>query len=177
MPGLPPDVAADLAHWLEHVVIAERFCPFAARPYRDDEVYLEALPPARDRALAVVYARAAQMDQHPSPETTLLVDAAGALGDFPTFVAFQTLAEELLERHSPGAYVTAGFHPDYRFADLEPDEATHELHRSPYPVVQLLRRESVAFAKTHYDVPALLERNRRRARELGPDFFRDRRRR
>ena len=126
---------------------------------------------AHDRALTAVYKRATQMVQHASPETTLFIDAGHSLDPFSRFLTFQSMAEELLEQHFPKTYVTAGFHPDYRFADVDDGDVTHAIHQSPVPIVQLLRCDSVAFAKTHHDVGAILERNRVRAAELGAAYF------
>ena len=39
-----------------------------------------------------------------------------------------------------------GFHPQFRFADEEPDDPSNGVNRSPYPAVHLLRQESVTDA-------------------------------
>ena len=165
MTGLPADVRAATERWIEDVVIAQSFCPYAEVPYAEEDVLIELLPVPPEAALAVVYRRARQMSSRTLPETTLLTAPVG-LEDFAAFVDFQTLAEELLEREFPGSFVTASFHPSYTFADVEADSPVHRIHRSPYPVLQLLRQASTAFAKTRHDAAALLARNRTRAEQL-----------
>jgi hypothetical protein len=42
-----------------------------------------------------------------------------------------------------GVYQIASFHPDYQFGGTEPDDAENYTNRSPYPVLHLLREESL----------------------------------
>lgn len=165
MSGLPAAVRAATERWIEGVVIARSFCPFAAAPYAEDDVLLEALPGALDADLQAVYRRAAQMCDNALPETTLLL-APDAYASFESFLEFQSAAEALLDLEFPGRFVTASFHPAYTFAELDANSPVHRIHRAPYPTLQLLRQRSVAFAKTRHDVAAVLERNRERATEL-----------
>ncbi len=171
MPAVDRELVLGLTRaWIEEVVIAHRLCPFAARPYDEDDVLLEILPLDRASALAAVYRRAAQMASAALPETTLLIGPAG-LESLAAFGAFQETAERLLEESFPDVFVTASFHPRYTFAEVDPSDASHYVHRSPYPVLQLLRKGQVAFAKTRYDVAALLNRNSATAARLGSAFF------
>lgn len=165
MPALPDDVRAATDRWVSDVVITQDFCPFAAGPYAGGNVLLEALPSDREEALQTVFRRAAQMHEHRLPETTLLVAASG-FDDFTDFITFESIAEALVEHAFAAHFVTASFHPRYTFAGLASDSPVHEIHRAPYPVLQLLRRRSVAFAKTQHNVDQVLERNRARAERL-----------
>lgn len=152
-------------------MIGQQFCPFAAQPYEEEEVLLELVPQDQAEALGVVYKRAAQMAAASLPATSLMVSPDG-LREFSVFLAFLEAAELLIEEAFPDRFVTASFHPDYTFAGLPADDAGHWVHRSPYAVLQLLRREQVAFAKKHVDIPGLLLRNSTVAAELGAAFFR-----
>jgi len=40
----------------------------------------------------------------------------------------------------------ASFHPQYQFAGMQPDDIENYTNRSPYPMMHLLREESVAQA-------------------------------
>jgi hypothetical protein len=42
-----------------------------------------------------------------------------------------------------GIYQIASFHPDYQFGGTEPDDAENYTNRSPYPILHLLREESL----------------------------------
>ncbi len=166
------DAALDATRaWVERVVIAHSLCPFAVVPYEADDVLFETLPTDPTAALSAIYRRASQMASGDLPETTLLIVVEG-LSSFGDFMAFQEAAESLLAERFGAQFVTATFHPAYTFADTAVGDERHFLHRSPYPVVQLLRQRQVAFAKTHGDIPALLSRNSEVAKQLGNAYFR-----
>ena len=135
---------------------------------------MELLPATEPEALEVVYRRACQMREQALPETTLLVAPEG-LASFDDFLSFQQRVEDLFVDSFAGTYVTAGFHPDYTFAEYPPDSPVHEIHRSPYPILQLLRQSSVAFAKTSSNLTEVLRRNRGRAEDLDVGWFQGRR--
>jgi len=46
-----------------------------------------------------------------------------------------------------GTLQIASFHPDYCFADSEPDDAANYSNRSPFPMLHLLREASVSRAR------------------------------
>src|SRR5690606_5444604 len=79
-----------------------------------------------------------------------------------------TAQQCLLDEGYEGIYQLASFHPDYCFTDCEYDDAANFTNRSPYPIVHLLREESLASAIAVYpaveDVP---QRNMDHARATG----------
>ena len=42
-----------------------------------------------------------------------------------------------------GVFQVASFHPQFQFADTEPDDIGNFTNRSPYPTLHLLREESI----------------------------------
>jgi hypothetical protein len=67
----------------------------------------------------------------------------------------------------------ASFHPDYRFADTAPDDPGNLTNRAPWPILHLLREDSIDRAVAAYPDPdAIIERNIATMRELGADGFR-----
>ena len=42
-----------------------------------------------------------------------------------------------------GEFQVASFHPDFQFADTEPDDITNCTNRSPYPTLHLIREVSI----------------------------------
>jgi hypothetical protein len=100
----------------------------------------------------------------------LLIHPA-ALGRFDDYLDFLVEADRLLvSRGWSGVIQIAGFHPDYRFEDTEPDAVENWTNRSPYPMLHLLREESVS--RVAGDPDELLEipkRNVATLRRLGRD--------
>ena len=161
--------------WVQSVVVGWTLCPFAARVLAEGRVRF-ALSGARepesllvdlDRELArLLGTPVAELD------TTILVHPA-VLGDFTAYNDFLGLAEDLLrERGCDGVVQLASFHPDYRFADIPPDDPANWTNRSPYPMLHLLREQSVTDALSAYrgdpaSIPAAnVERMRREGAEV-----------
>lgn len=88
------------------------------------------------------------------------------LQDFNDFLndADRLLVEMALE----GVYQVASFHPNYQFGGTEPEDAENYTNRSPYPVLHLIREESLEKAIASYpNVDAIPERNIALMNELG----------
>ena len=69
-------------------------------------------------------------------------------------------------------YQIASFHPEYRFADADADDAANYTNRSPYPMLHLLREASLESAIANYpDADAIPDNNIAKARALGSDYW------
>jgi len=161
--------------WLEEVVIGLNFCPFAKRELRRDAVRFS-VGSSGDMgdALQQLIAECGFLDANPDTETTLLILPEG-YADFLDYLDLAGLAEDLLaEEGYEGVYQVASFHPEYCFADAEPDDAGNYTNRSPYPMLHLLREASLDAAIDNYpDIDSIPENNIRKARSLGAGYFRD----
>ncbi len=101
-------------------------------------------------------------------ETTLLVHPH-VLDDFLDFNDFLDVADAaLVDLGLDGTLQIASFHPQYQFADSEPDDITNHSNRSPYPTLHLLRESSIARAVASVpDAADIYERNMKTLQELG----------
>jgi uncharacterized protein len=76
-------------------------------------------------------------------ETTLLIHPC-ALSVFLDYNDFLDRADRQIEKRGlRGTLQIASFHPDYHFADTEPDAVENYTNRSPYPMLHVLREESI----------------------------------
>jgi hypothetical protein len=161
--------------WIENVVVGLNFCPFAKRELRRDAVRftVNASGDMGD-ALQRLIAECGFLDANPETETALLILPEG-FTDFLDYLDLAGLAEDLLaEQGYEGVYQVASFHPDFCFADAEPDDAANYTNRSPYPMLHLLREASLDTAIGNYpDIDSIPDNNMKKARALGVDFFRD----
>ena len=103
-----------------------------------------------------------------SIETTLLIHA-NVLADFEDYNQFLGLADGLLvQMELDGVFQIASFHPHYQFADTQPDDAENYTNRSPFPLLHILREESLSRAIEHTaDVDQIPLRNIEKMNELG----------
>ena len=141
------DIAiADTVRWLERAVIGLNLCPFAKGPHIKGQIHyavseakgLEGLRDELIEELQALQARPAE-----ERETTLLI-VPHMLRDFLDFNDFLDEADGVLqELDMEGEFQVASFHPDFQFADTEPDDITNYTNRSPYPTLHLIREASI----------------------------------
>ena len=80
------------------------------------------------------------------------------------------LCPQLAALDLEGIIQVASFHPDYRFAGTEADDISNYSNRSPYPMLHLLREDSVERAvAAHPDTDAIYQRNIETLRRIGPE--------
>ncbi|HEX5739212.1 MAG TPA: DUF1415 domain-containing protein [Hydrogenophaga sp.] len=167
-------VLADTRHWLEKAVIGLNLCPFARSVYVKNQVrivvsqarHLDAFLDDLDRELdLLVNTPADEID------TTLLVHPT-LFPHFDVFNDFQNVVDDVVAEHElEGVIQVAHFHPAFQFEGTEADDVTNFTNRAPYPVLHLLREESVerAVASEGGDAEAIVERNLKTLRDLGAD--------
>lgn len=153
--------------WISSVVIGLNLCPFAGRVFAADKVRYVVSDAGDEGALlddlagevkALVSFPVSQV------ETTLLIHPS-VLGDFLDYNDFLDAGERLIEElGQQGTIQLAGFHPSYRFADASAAAVENYTNRSPYPMLQLLREESISAVAG--DPGALLEIPRRNVETL-----------
>ena len=137
---------ADTVRWLERAVIGLNLCPFAKAPHVKGQIHYavseaKGLEGLRDELIEELQAlRAASAEER---ETTLLI-VPQMLRDFLEFNDFLDEADLVLqELDMEGEFQVASFHPDFQFADTEPDDITNYTNRSPYPTLHLIREASI----------------------------------
>ncbi|MBB5209528.1 DUF1415 family protein [Chiayiivirga flava] len=165
-----PAIAATRV-WLERAVIGLNLCPFARAPYVQRRVRFVESPATDVRALHDdLRAELERLRDTPAEtvETTLLIHPH-VLQSFLDYNDFLDLADALVEDLGlDGELQVASFHPDYRFADAEPDAIENHTNRAPYPILHLLREASIARVVDAIDDPdAIYERNIATLRRLG----------
>jgi uncharacterized protein len=94
-----------------------------------------------------------RLDDNDSIETSFLL-FPNAMADFNDYLELAELAEALLDKHGyEGVYQVASFHPDYCFAGESADDAANYTNRSIYPMLHLLREETMEQAIARYPNP------------------------
>ena len=171
-----PDPIADTRRWLERAVIGLNLCPFAKAVTVKDQVRFVLSDATTPEALLaqlgeeLVFLRDADPEQ---VDTTLIVHP-DVLRDFLDYNDFLGEADALVEAlELEGILQVASFHPDYHFADSEPDDVENCTNRSPYPTLHLLREDSVSKAVAAFPDPdVIVERNIATLRALGAEGWR-----
>jgi len=161
--------------WVEEVIVAHSFCPFARREVEHQRIRYAVSPTSQVAgALEALIDECILLDRDSNIETTLLIYPQG-FEAFEDYLDFTALAEALLvEQGYEGIYQLATFHPAYCFADVPDDDPANYTNRSPCPVLHLLREASLEKAiSEHPDPEGIPERNVSYARELGLSALRE----
>jgi hypothetical protein len=108
-------------------------------------------------------------DASPEEVDTTLLITPNVLTGFDDYASFLDLVEVVLRAQGlVGVLQVASFHPDYVFADAEPDDIANHTNRAPYPTLHLLREASLARATAAVpDASDIYERNIETLRQLG----------
>jgi hypothetical protein len=166
-------VIADTQRWVQRAVIGLNLCPFAKSVEVKKQVRYVVSHATRTKPLLVDLKRELLELIATEPailDTTLLV-APDGFSDFLEFNELLDRADKLLvELDLDGVLQIASLHPQYQFADTEPDDITNFTNRAPYPTLHLLREESVDRAVAAFpNAEAIYETNMQTMQELGPD--------
>ena len=133
--------------WISDIVIGLNLCPFAQRVFKADKIRY-VVSAAKDE-MTLLDDLASEMQFLVSAplaavETTLLIHP-GVLGDFLRYNDFLDVAERRLAALGlRGVLQIASFHPAYQFAGSAADAVENYTNRSPYPMLHLLREESIS---------------------------------
>ena len=169
---IPPDEVIEATRaWIERAVIGLNLCPFAKAVYVRDQIRYTVSAAESPEALLEDLEREARWLAETEAEevdTTLIIHP-NVLKDFLEYNDFLGVAEEALERLGfDGVLQIASFHPDYQFADAAADDVVNYTNRSPYPMLHLLREESVDRAVAAFpDAGDIYRKNIETARRLG----------
>ena len=159
--------------WLEQAIIGLNLCPFAKAVYakrqiryrvssaRDTDTLFNELC---DELQMLAAANADEID------TTLMIHP-NVLGMFPEYNDFLSVADITVRNLGlEGVIQIASFHPQYQFDNSNSDDIENYTNRSPYPMLHLLREQSISRAVDGIeDADEIVKRNMNTLRLLGID--------
>ncbi len=167
----PDDVIAKTKNWLDKAVIGLNLCPFAKAVYVQDKVryFVSTATEAEELAQDLVNELQQLSETDIKVTDTTLVIHPFALGDFLDFNDFLDVADAAIsELGFDGVFQIASFHPQYQFSGTEPEDIENYTNRAPYPILQILREESIEKGLTAFPNPdEIFEKNIETLRQLG----------
>ena len=175
MTGLAPDhspVLAQTRRWLERAVLGLNLCPFAKSVYAKEQVHYVVYDGVDEAEfLVLLRAQLAELDaSDPQERDTALLIAPLLCPEFLDFNAMLARAQRVLRKSGlEGVVQIASFHPGYVFADAAPDDMANYTNRAPFPILHLLREDSVTRAVAAFpQAQEIYSRNIATLRALGP---------
>lgn len=164
-------IIADTRHWLEKAVIGLNLCPFAKAVYVKEQVRYVVCHAQDDDAILQTLHDELEVLAEANPEkidTTLLI-LPDAYADFLDFNDFLEAADAVLDAlELVGFLQIASFHPRFQFADTEPNAISNYTNRAPYPILHLLREDSIDRAVESFpEAEMIFEKNIETLETLG----------
>lgn len=141
--------------WLDNVVIGLNLCPFAAKPKRQSQIHIDVYEGTEADLMKHLITALTELDHYPAKnrDTTLIV-LTHCLKSFDDYNQFLEDVDWVIERGGwEGVYQVASFHPNYQFSGTHSQDPENLTNRSPYPILHLLREDSLAAAVDKYPNP------------------------
>ena len=171
------DPIAATQRWLERAVIGLNLCPFAKAVHAKGQVRFVLSEATTTDALLedLAYELVRLHQTEPEDTDTTVLVHPHVLGDFLDYNDFLGQADTAVDALGlEGEIQVASFHPDYQFDGTDFDDAGNCSNRSPYPMLHLLREDSVERAVEAFPDPeAIVERNKITFRQLGHQGWRN----
>ena len=134
-------------------MIGCNFCPFAAKPMQQKTIRY-VVSRESDPALCMQLLRSEfeYLDEHQETETSFIIfpETFALLDDY---LDLAEEADELAEEDYEGVYQVASFHPLYQFGGAPANDAANYTNRSVFPMLHILREESITDALKHFPNP------------------------
>lgn len=162
-------VIDETKNWLQAFIVKLNICPFAKREIERSTLKIQVAQAQKlQQALEELLLEMMFLDKNTSVETTLLIFPS-LFRDFFHYLDFVDYAQLLIQKQGyEGIYQLATFHPDYCFADTEFDDVANYTNRSPYPMIHILREDSLEKAIAYYgDTETIPKNNIATLRKLG----------
>lgn len=183
MPNTTPNNPAHLAilaetrAWVNRAVIGLNLCPFAKAVEVKNQIrYVVSDAKNIDTLLDTLCSELHLLANTPREitDTTLLIHPQ-VLGDFLDFNDFLEIADAAIEAlQYEGILQIASFHPHFQFADTEADDVTNASNQSPFPILHILREESIDRAVSAFpDAESIYSVNMQTLEKLGAAGWKD----
>lgn len=176
--SFPEDIViADTVRWLEKAVIGLNLCPFAKSVHVKGQIHYVVSQATDAEGVALDLHRELEALAESSPEkrdTTLLI-LPQALTEFLDFNDFTELADDLVDELDLGGILqVASFHPLFQFEGTDVDDVTNCTNRAPYPILHLLREDSIDKAVEAFpEAETIYERNMQVLGDMGIEGWLD----
>lgn len=160
-------------NWITSVVIGCNFCPFAAKALLKKTIHYHVLHNATEEStLEILMQELHRLDTTDTLETTFII-LPNNFSNFSLYLDLINIAEKLMAKEKyNGIYQLASFHPEYCFAGAAKNDAANYTNRSIYPMLHILREESITKALEKFKGPEKIpEKNIDFAREKGLKYM------
>lgn len=137
--------------WIKTFIIEYTICPFSSHVIKHESLAMSLSTESSKKSCYAELIHVIETLENNSSIETALILFPTYFSDFYDYLDFANRAEQILiKRGYEGMYQLATFHPEYCFADANPDDVTNYTNRSPYPMLHILRETSIDTAIEFY---------------------------
>lgn len=153
----PDKVIEQTNNWIKSVVIECNFCPFAAKAVIQKSIRYNVNSKANlEEALMSLQEELLFLEANKEYETGFVI-FPNNFTDFEDYLDLVFASEQLIDGLGlSGEYQIASFHPNYVFEGADVDDTANYTNRSIYPMLHILREESLERALSLYPNPELI---------------------
>ena len=167
----------NVINWLRTIVIGMNLCPFARKPFESSLVRIVCEEVVdEDAILELVLSELLNLEDTSASEVeTTLIVLPKAYANFNDFNSLLYVLNNVLELEGfEGIFQIASFHPAYQFADTHIDDAENFTNRAPYPILHLIREDSLSAAlDSHPNPDGIPDKNIRHLKSLSQEQLKD----
>lgn len=148
--------------WFTRAVLGLNLCPFAHKPARERKIrWQESQASSEAELLEELIKETSFLEKHlPSEIETSLLVIPKILDDFYNYQFFLEEANyQLKQKNWEGIFQLASFHPDYCFAGSDFNDPANLTNRSPYPIIHILREDSLSAVLDKVEKPEEIPEN------------------
>lgn len=158
--------------WIDTFIIGENICPFAKHIPKEK---LQLILDSSDTMLGVLEQMSktwTTLKANRGIETSIIIYPS-ASQDFEEFLDWYYACDQLLEDMDLRSdFQLVAFHPRFLFDNAEESDAANYTNRSPYPMIHILREDSVSKAvEGHPDVDSIPARNMEHLRKKDEEYW------
>jgi uncharacterized protein len=141
-------------NWIKSIVIDCNFCPFAAKALFNKSVgYVVKSNVNLHESIDALKVELENLDDNTDIETSFII-FENDFTDFDDYLNLVKKAEQLIDSENyDGIYQIASFHPNYCFEGSNENDAANFTNRSIYPMLHILREESLTKALSLFPNP------------------------
>ncbi|MCB9328266.1 MAG: DUF1415 family protein [Lewinellaceae bacterium] len=165
---MKPESIERTKSWVEKFVIGENICPFARYPYERDQIKFVTTGGDFQQIATNVWKEILYLQSVPKSlvsNTLCVIESPFSWGEL---LDLCFVLEEMLEIEMMSEQVQiVGFHPEFTYADSDPNDHENYTNRSPLPMIHILRSEELEAAiKSHGNTLEITENNAAKLRAM-----------
>ncbi|NNF32634.1 MAG: DUF1415 domain-containing protein [Saprospiraceae bacterium] len=166
-----------VTQWIDEFIIGYNICPFASYPFKNDliQYLVSESTELEDQLYDLVRLFVLMMSTNEEELSNSFLIFSQDQSRFEDFLIIDDMAEMLLEEYGFTEHLQVVlFHPEFSYADEDPEDPSNLTNKSPYPMIHVLRKKEVQRAiESHKHTDDIPKRNKELLKDMGKNELMD----